>query len=143
MADAQIDLQLKNIELLDAGNPQAGQGPVYRITILNASDVAIETGFDVGLVVTNGQEPGPKSPFASERVEGIDAGELLFVEVQLPEVVNRMAKSQAGELLPFSTLFVAVDARQEITEVEEGNNSAKVARTAVPVAAIEDMSSNY
>ena len=64
VTDAEIDLQLKNIELLDAGNPQAGQGPVYRITILNASDVAIETGFDVGLVVTDGQEPvpNPRSP---------------------------------------------------------------------------------
>lgn len=132
--DVPLDLQLKNIELLDVGNPQAGLGPVYRITILNASDVAIEQGFEVGLVVSNGEEPGEKSPFASERVEGIGAGELLFVEVQLPEVVNRMARTQSGQVVPFSTLFVAVDARQEISETEEGNNSAKVARTQVPVA---------
>jgi hypothetical protein len=137
-----IDLELLGVELLDAGNAETKVGPTYRVTVRNRSTAAIEQPFDIGLVVTNGPDPSQKSPFATERMDRMDAGEVTDVDIKLPGVVNLMNKNAEGQVEPFTTLFVAVDARQEVTEADENNNTTKVARVEVPAATADAISAN-
>jgi hypothetical protein len=137
-----IDLELLGVELLDAGNMETKIGPTYRVTVRNRSTVAIEQPFDIGLVATNGENPTKKSPFATSRMDAMDAGEVTDVDIKLPGVVNRMSKNAEGQAEPFTTLFVAVDARQEVTEADENNNTTKVARVEVPAATADAISAN-
>ena len=140
---APIDLVLKNVEMVFAGNPATQQGPVYRVSVLNKSSVAVEDGFEVGLMATNGNDPEEKSPQAGGRIDSIGPGQMAVVEVQLPVEVLQMGKSTSGEPQAFTTLFVVVDARQDIEEVDKSNNAAKLPRTGVRTAQATQVSGNF
>ena len=116
-----IDLELADLELIDAGNPAANQGPAYRVTVRNIGDVPA-AAFDVALVATNGEDPNAKAPAAARRLSKLDPGQTLQVDVRLP------AKASQS-----TTLFVGVDPRGEIQEITKENNVARVARTDIAV----------
>ena len=103
--------------------------------MLNKSSVAVEDGFEVGLMATNGNDPDAQTPANGQRIETIGPGQVAVVEVQLPAVVLQMGKLATGESQAFSTLIAVVDARQEIVETDKSNNATKLPRTGIRSAA--------
>lgn len=133
-ADAPIDLVLQNVEMVFAGDLASQQGPVYRVSVLNKSAVAVEDGFEVGLMATNGGDPDAQTPANGQRIETIGPGQVAVVDVQLPPAVLQMGKSSSGEPQAFSALIVVVDARQEIGEADKSNNATKLPRGKIRTA---------
>ncbi len=123
-----VDLELADLELVDAGNAETKQGPAYRITIHNNGD-APSTAFDVALVATQGEDPSAKAPAGVQRLSKLDAGETVQVDVRLPATASQS-----------TTLFVGVDPRGEVQETTKENNVARVARGDIAMLAQQSVS---
>jgi hypothetical protein len=134
-AKTPVDLELVDVKLLDAGSISNNQGPLYRVTVRNAASLPLFGGFEVALVATNGENPTPKDVFAAQRIKGIKEGETKAVEIRLPGKVNQLGRTADGKVEPFSTLFVGIDARNEVEETTKDNNMARMARTDVATPA--------
>jgi hypothetical protein len=132
--DGSVDIELAGLQLLTPGDMKEN-GPLYRVAIRNNSSAAIGA-FDVALMATNGGDPDAKTPFAVERVDGIDGDETVTIEVRMPVKANQMNRTSEGKPAPFTTLFVGVDPRGEISEASKDNNVVRVARKDVPRLAV-------
>jgi hypothetical protein len=126
------DLQIMKVELIDGGDGQ-NMGPTIRVAIRNNGYAPAE-GFDIALVVTNGQDPSPRFPFVNQRVDRVEAMNQKIVDIRLPAVASRMHKTADGQVEPFTTLFVALDAQQEIQEQSKQNNTARLDRSELSAA---------
>ena len=112
-----VDLQLLAVRMIDAGDED--QGPAYRVWVRNNSHVTIEHGFNVLLLAAHDATPAADLPQSGVRIPGIEAGQVLPIDIRLPATAN-----QPG--LPM--LHVLVDSHREIAEVFEDNNGAVLNR---------------
>ena len=129
-----IDLLVEYVQLVEAGNLEKEEGPLYRVWFVNNGESAIEREFDIALLASNDDAPSETSPFATSRVAKIGAGERLTVEIRLPAEVLQMETDVEGNPQPFKNLFAAVDTRQELEERDEENNALGLARADIPAA---------
>jgi hypothetical protein len=106
-----IDLELLGVEQIDDGD--ASNGPSYRVTFRNNSAVDVPQAFDVAVIASNDGQPSDDAPQAASRVEGIQANQVLTVDVRLP--------LEAGGM---SYLTAVVNSTEEVQEATLDNNFA-------------------
>ena len=123
---AQYDLQLLAIRFVDAGHPREKLGPRYRVWFRNGSDQTIMSPFDILLLAGNDEKVNDKLPMAGARINSIEAGQTQSVDIRLPFEVIEMGRDEKGQLTPFTTLHVLVDANREINETSEANNGTRL-----------------
>jgi hypothetical protein len=117
-----IDLQMLAVRILDSGDANGTMGPAYRVWVRNNSRVAIAQGFNVVLVAARDTNATADLPQAGVRIEMIQPGEVLPIDIRLPANAN-----MAG--LPM--LHVVVDSNSELNEVYEDNNGIVIARSEI------------
>jgi len=118
VVDSGKDLQLLAVRFVDGGHPEKKLGPRYRMFLRN-NGKSLDRTFHVMAMVAKGNTPSSDLPRGGAKVEGLEAGKTLAVDVRLPfEAVN-------PEL---SMLHVLVDSHREISEAFEDNNGAVLAR---------------
>ncbi|HTQ37940.1 MAG TPA: hypothetical protein VMJ32_02870 [Pirellulales bacterium] len=117
--DQGYDLQLLAVRTLDSGDPDQQLGPAFRVWFRNNSEVAINHPFNVLILAARDAQPTADLPQAGVRVNSIDAGQTLAVDIRLPVDAN-----QPG----FPMLHVLVDSHREIAEVNEDNNGLVINR---------------
>jgi hypothetical protein len=124
-----VDLQLLAVRLIDSGDAGENQGPAYRVWVRNNSHVAILHPFNVLALSARDGRPAADLPQAGVRVDSIEAGQIIPVDIRLP------AKANAPGL---PMLHVLVDSHREIAEVYEDNNGAVLNRADIlPVGSME------
>ena len=102
-----------------------------RVLIRNNSQTAINQAFDVALVATAGGQPSEDSPFAMQKIERMDAGQTLALDVRLPAESTAIGLSADGQPEPFKTLYGAVDVAHQLTETNEENNATALDRSQI------------
>jgi hypothetical protein len=115
-----LDLQLLAVRTIDSGDMQ--NGPAFRVWVRNNSRVAIEHPFNVLLLAARDEKPTQDLPQAGVRIENIQPGQVLPIDIRMPVTAN-----QPG--LPM--LHVLVDSHREIPEVDKTNNGAILARAEI------------
>ena len=126
------DLQLEAVTLIGDGTPLTG--PVFDIALCNQSAVAIGS-FRISIVGILGRIH-VHSPTTTIRVSGLNVGQKLNVQMQLPGTC--MAMGPAGtQPAPFDTLIVAIDSFDEWVEQDELNNVRIVSRSEIGVLVTE------
>jgi hypothetical protein len=117
------DLELSAVYLVSDGTPSCG--PVFDIALCNHSRVAIGS-FRISIVGVLGCIQ-VHSPTTTIRVSGMNVGQQLHVQMQLP--VTCMTMGPAGtQPAPFDTLVVAIDSFDEWVERVELNNVRVISR---------------
>jgi hypothetical protein len=117
-----LDLQLLAVRSLDSGDPEQKQGPALRVWFRNNSTVAINHPFNILALAARDAQPTADLPQAGVRVESIEAGQTMAVDIRLPVEAN-----QPG----FPMFHVLVDSHREIPEVNETNNGLVINRSEV------------
>ncbi|MBI3861722.1 MAG: hypothetical protein HY290_07485 [Planctomycetia bacterium] len=125
------DLQLLAVRFVDAGHPEQGYGPRYRVWFRNNSSVAMVQPFDVLAYASNSELPAAGMPSAGVRVTGMNPGQVQSVDLRLPAEANAMAADLNGQKSPFKFLHVIVDSQREVAETDEANNGAVLDRLQV------------
>jgi hypothetical protein len=128
-----MDLELINVEIADAGNRDADQGPRFKVTIRNAGKRDLEK-FLVSLVACKDAQIDSASLHASATVDALAAGGETTVEVTLPAASLTLNRDVDGREAPFSTLIAAVDSDERINEGNEENNLSLIDRTSIRLA---------
>lgn len=126
-----VDVQLLAVRFVDAGHPEQGYGPRYRIWFRNNSSVSIAQPFDALVYASNSELPAAGMPSAGLRVSGMSAGQTQSVDLRLPVEANVMSTNDKGQKVPFKFLHVIVDSNREVAEVDETNNGAVLDRLQV------------
>jgi hypothetical protein len=114
-----LDLQLFAVRTIDSGDPEKQLGPALRVWFRNNSGVAINHPFNVLALAARDAQPTADLPQAGVRVDSIEAGQILAVDVRLPVEAN-----QPG----FPMFHVLVDSHREIPEVDKTNNGLVINR---------------
>ena len=123
------DLQLLAVRFVDPGHPERDLGPRYRVWFRNNSQRAIDSGFNVLVLVSVDQQASEQNPQASVRVSSIDALAIKAVDLRLPMASATMARDEQGRAAPFTQLHVIVDSHVETTgDAIPLNNGAVVPR---------------
>ncbi len=129
-----LDLQMLAVRTLDSGDPEQNQGPALRVWFRNNSAVAINHPFNVLALAAHDAQPSADLPQAGVRVESIEAGQTMAVDIRLPVEAN-----QPG----FPMFHVLVDSHREIPEINEANNGLVINRSEVqPVEIAETTPTN-
>jgi hypothetical protein len=124
-----VDLQLLAVRMIDSGDAAQNQGPAYRVWVRNNSHVAILHPFNVLALAAHDGRPAADLPQAGVRVDSIEAGQIIPVDIRLPAEANAPG-------LPM--LHVLVDSHREIAEVYEDNNGTVLNRVDIlPVGSTE------
>ena len=122
---ANIDLELIDLQLMDAGDAARNLGPRYRVIYRNAGGLAAGN-FQVLLMASRDGSIDAEYPIATAEVAGLNGGETSQVDVRLP------AAAQAADM---AALIVAVDRALQVDDVNRDNNAAVIDRAALQVAA--------
>jgi hypothetical protein len=117
--DQGLDLQLLAVRIVDSGDPEKQLGPAFRVWFRNNSQVAVNHPFNVLILAARDAQPTADLPQTGVRVDSIDAGQTLAVDIRLPVAAN-----QPG----FPMLHVLVDSHREIAEVNKTNNGLVINR---------------
>jgi hypothetical protein len=117
-----LDLQLLAVRTIDGGDAEKQLGPAMRVWFRNNSSVAITHPFNVLALAARDIQPTADLPQAGVRVDSIDAGQTVSVDIRLPVMAN-----QPG----FPFFHVLVDSDREIPEVDENNNGLVIKRLQV------------
>ncbi len=124
-----IDLELMEVRQLDRGT--ADQGPAYRVTLRNKNEGAVAQAFNVGLAASIGRQAAADAAFATARVEGLQAGQVLAVDVRLPAKATSLGTNADGQPVPFAWLTAVVDSHQEVQETARDNDLAILNRAEI------------
>ena len=117
-----LDLQLLAVRTIDSGDPGQQLGPALRVWLRNNSPVTINHPFNVLALAARDAQPTADLPQAGVRIDSIEAGQTLAVDIRLPVEAN-----QPG----FPMFHVLVDSHREIPEVDETNNGLVINRAEV------------
>lgn len=129
---ADVDLELIAIRFVDNGNVEKNIGPRYRVLIRNNGKQPVDHPFNVAAVLGATEEPTERTPRAGKRVEGIDAGQTIAVDIRLPVEANTTAKDADGHsVAQFPKLGVMVDTRNEVEEQNKENNGMALDRDSI------------
>jgi len=80
------------------------------------------------------REPAANSPQASAQLDGIEASQVVTVDVRLPVKANNMGRNAAGRVVGSTWLTAVVNSRQTVEEATFDNNSATLNRIDIPMA---------
>lgn len=127
--EASMDLQLLAVRFVDNGHPEQNLGPRFRVWVRNNSQIQITSPFSVLALASNDANADASLPQAGVVVPSMDIGEVRPVDIRLPLQANRLGITPEGHKVPFNYLHVLVDSHQQVTEVNEANNGAVIART--------------
>ena len=116
---ALADLGLSDLKLVDIGNPAQGLGPMYRLTIRNIGK-ADAGSFVAAVFASPNDQPNEDMLRAGQEVPGLEVGGITVVDVRLP--IEVMTMKTANGVVPFKSLFIVLDARNEVQELNEQNN---------------------
>jgi hypothetical protein len=125
------DLELVGVNIVSES--AANNGPLYQVSIKNASTVEVQN-FRVTLVAVLGTI-NAFSPNVTVTVPTIAAGAVANVTVQMPANVMAMGVP-TQPLVAFDTLVVAIDSYDELIESNELNNVATLKRVGIPVVVV-------
>jgi hypothetical protein len=126
-----IDLQLVDVRLLDKGDASQQIGPRYRVTFRNAGSTPVDHEFNVAVVAAVDANLTANLPTSESRITSVPTGETTSVDLRLPASAFAMGKDSHSE---FAKLFVVVDSRSEVNDVNRDNNGSGLDRTAVQPA---------
>lgn len=118
---AQLDLKLVAVRLVDTGDVAQETGPCYRITVRNTS-AAVADSFEVSLLAGIDFETLDETAEVRARIERLDAGEELTVDLRLPAMIGRLRTDAQGKETPYRALLVVVDPQQETRDRARENN---------------------
>jgi len=122
------DLQMLAVRFVDAGHAQQERGPRYRVWFRNNSPYTIDRGFNVMLLASEDPELLVNRSEAGVRVDRIEAGQVMSVDIRLPEEVNFSSMDETGNPVPFRFLSVQVDSHNELIDTFQMNNGVTLAR---------------
>jgi hypothetical protein len=126
-----IDLQLVDVRMLDNGDAAQQIGPRYRVTFRNAGTKPVDHEFNVALVAADDANLSANLPTAESRITSVPTARATTVDVRLPVTAFQMGTDSKSE---FGKLFVFVDSRGELSDVNRDNNAAGLDRTAIQPA---------
>ena len=135
LAAGTLDLELLEVRQLDRGDAAKQLGPAYRLMLRNRTGEAIGSPFNVALAASIGREPTADSAFAVQRIEGLQAGQTLTVELRLPAKAYAMGQNADGQSVPFAYLTAVVDSHQELPESDRENDYMVLERGAIVMVA--------
>ncbi len=130
-----IDLELVDVRQLDRGDLAKDQGPAYRVTLRNRTGEAIAKAFNVGLAASIGRQLTPEAAFAATRVEGLQANQMLTVEVRLPAKALNLGANADGQPVPFSFLTAVADSHQELELANREDDFTTLGRSEIVMVA--------
>jgi hypothetical protein len=133
VVQTELDLELTDVEMVDAGDWEAKRAPRFKVTVRNVGKRDIEK-FVVSLVACKDAELDSSSLHSSATVERLAAGEGETVEVTLPLESLSLNRDDAGRETPFKSLIAAVDSDERIHEGNEENNLTLIDRTSIKLA---------
>ena len=125
------DLGLSDLRLVDIGDPSQGLGPMYRLTVRNIGQ-ADPGQFVAAIFASALDQPNDDMVRAGEVVPGLAVDGTIVVDVRLP-IESMNMKSADGTLAPFKSVFVVLDARNEVQELNEQNNIIPALREQIRV----------
>ncbi|MCC7083658.1 MAG: hypothetical protein IT427_01470 [Pirellulales bacterium] len=114
-----IDLQLLAIRAVDSGDPAQNLGPRFRVWIRNNTPTPLLRPFNMLLMAARDMLPTADLPQAGLRIEAMQPGQILPVDIRLPVQAN---DANLG------MVHVLVDSHREIPEVFEDNNGIVLPR---------------
>ena len=91
--------------------------------------------FNVALAASIGRQATAESAFATQRVNGLEAGQVLTVDLRLPVQAYNMGLNADGQPVPFTWLTAVVDSHLEVPEVDRENNYTVLNRREIVMAA--------
>jgi hypothetical protein len=105
------------------------------MTLRNKSGLSVSQQFNVALAASIGRQATAESAFATQRVNGLEAGQLLAVEVRLPAKAYNMGLNADGQPVPFAFLTAVVDSHQEVPETDRDNDFMVLGRGEIVMVA--------
>lgn len=125
------DLQLLAVRFVDPGHFQQETGSRYRAWLRNNSPHAIIQGFNVMLLASNDQQVLINRHESGVRVNRIEAGETMSLDIRLPFPANYSSTDKLGNPEPFRFLTVQIDSHRELPDQFPSNNGTTLVRTEV------------
>jgi hypothetical protein len=132
---AVLDLELVEVRQIDRGDISQNLGPAYRVMIRNKSGAAIAQQFNVGLAGSIGRQATQDSALALVRVDGLEAGQMLTVDVRLPAKAYNLGLNADGQAVPFAYLTALADMNQELPEADRSNDFMTLGRGEIVMVA--------
>jgi len=124
---ARLDLKLVEVRQVDVGDAAQESGPCYRVTVRNASS-AVAAGFEVSLLAGIDFEDLDETAEVRARIERLDAGQELTIDLRLPATTFRLRTDAQGNETPYQVLLVAVDPQHETDDRAIENNRTALDR---------------
>jgi hypothetical protein len=131
-----VDLELVEVRQIDRGDVAQQLGPAYRITLRNRTGAAVAQQFNVALAGSIGREVTADSAMNLVRVEGLEAGQSLTVDLRLPATAYNMGLNADGQPVPFTWLTAMVDTHQEVEQTDRDNDYTVLNRREIVMAAL-------
>lgn len=117
-----IDLQLLAVRLVDSGDATQNLGPRFRVWMRNNTPTPMLQPFNVLAMAASSVVPTQDLPQAGVRIEAMQPGQILPVDIRLPVQAN---DANLG------MIHVLVDSHREVSEVFEDNNGIVLPRSEV------------
>ncbi len=130
-----IDLELIEVRQLDRGDLASDQGPAYRVLVRNKTGDAVNQPFTVALAASIGRVPAADSAFAAARVNGMQAGQTVTVDVRLPAAAYKLGLNADGQPVPFTWLTAVADSHMEVEQVDRENDFVTMNRSGIAMVA--------
>ncbi len=132
-----IDLELVEVRQLDRGDLASGQRPAFRVTVRNKTGEVVPVPFTVALAASIGRVPAADSAFAASRVNGLQAGQSLAVDVRLPATAFKLGVNADGQPVAYTWLTAVVDSHMEVEQADRQNDLATMNRSEVVMVALQ------
>jgi len=130
-APAAIDLELVEVRQLDRGDASQQLGPAYRLTIRNRTGLAVSQPFNVALGGALGRELTEDSAISVIRVNRLEAGQTLAVDMRLPLKAFNLGVNADGRAVTFNWLIGVVDSHQEVEQTDRDNDYQQLDRNQI------------
>jgi hypothetical protein len=117
-----IDLQLLAIRFVDNGDAAQNLGPRFRVWIRNNTPTPMLKPFNVLALAARDIVPSTDLPQAGVRIEAMQPGQILPVDIRLPVQANDVN---------LGMVHVLIDSHREVPEVFEDNNGIVLPRAEV------------
>ena len=123
----ELDIELTDVRLVDAGNLEQKTGPRFRLTYRNKGAVEVPK-FHVTVAVDAGDTLTETAEIVTVEAVGLKPGKSQMVDVRLPVEVLKMTTDKSGKATPFALLAAILDSDESLDESNEDNNVMVLAR---------------
>lgn len=126
----ELDIELTDVRLVDAGSLELKTGPRFRLTYRNKGAVDVPK-FHVTVAVDAGRTLTETAEIVTVEAVGLKPGKSLMVDVRLPVEALKMATDKSGKAAPYSLLAAILDSDESLAESNKENNVMVLAREAI------------